>query len=388
MLAAVTDPVSEWQELLRTDSTRKLYQMSLTSFCNFVNKTPVELLTLQKADLTQLIKSYVIHLKRLAVNTAGKPEKGQISVNSIPYYMAGVKSYLDTHGIELAWKSIKKFYPESINHTFRAYRLEELRRLIALADRREKVSLLLMVSGGLRVGGISTLKFKHLQMVENGIGKLHVYADSRNDSYWTLVSPECVQAIEEYKTYRHEQIGERITPESFIVRDAHKIRPILTGAIRKTIWELFKTTGLEGAELQPDHACRKYFNTICINAGMNHTIKECLMGHSVKLDDAYYDMSNQGTLDKVRSEYEKALSELTITEEARKMLSQEIQLKNMPSIEKMQAELTLARDELRKVPQIEQLKNQNLELAEGLKCAHGVIKQLAARQGIELQPEP
>ncbi|GEM_PF-5291106 len=84
MLAEVSDPVSEWQELLRTDSTRKLYLMSLNAFCNFANRTPVELIKLPKADLGLLVKSYVIHLKRLAVNTAGKPKEGQISVNSIP----------------------------------------------------------------------------------------------------------------------------------------------------------------------------------------------------------------------------------------------------------------------------------------------------------------
>jgi len=331
--------VKEWLGLLRTPSTRKFYLTALTTFCRYVNVTPSKLVTLKTEKAKKLVIKYLIHLKDIAKQTSGKPVEGQMSVNSIPYYMSGIKSFLEHNEIELKWKAIRKYYPETKNNTFRSYTIEELRRLLALADRREKVILLLMASSGIRVGAIPDLKFKHLQEIEGGLGKLHIYADSRNDCYWTICSPECVAAIADYRRYRVEQLNEEITDESSIVRDAYKIRPILVGTVRKTIWELFKKTDLNGDELQPDHACRKFFNTVCINAGMNHTIKECLLGHSVKLDDVYYDLTNERTLKQVIAEYEKALPELTITEEARTALSNEIKLKNLPQIEAMQAKI-------------------------------------------------
>jgi integrase len=339
MQAALTVEVKEWQDLLRTDSTRKLYRMALEMFCKQVKKTPDELIKLDKSELTKLVKSYVIQLKSIAVNTAGKPKEGQISVNSIPYYMAGIKSFLDFHEIELAWKSIKKYYPETVNHNLRAYTLEELRRLLALADKREAVILLLMVSSGCRVGAIPSLKWKHLERLPEGIAKLHVYADSKRDCYWTLISPECVAAIDRYMAHRKEQLGETIKPESYLVRDAYKIRPVLVGTIRKTIWELFKKTGLPTDELQPDHSCRKYFNTICMNAGVIHTWKELFMGHSLKLDDVYFDANSKESWAIAIEQYKKAVTELTVSEEARRALSNEIKLKNVPEIEKMKAQL-------------------------------------------------
>jgi integrase/recombinase XerD len=61
------------------------------------------------------------------------------------------------------------------------------------------------------------------------------------------------------------------------------------------------------------HALRKYFNTCLVNADVNVTIKEMLMGHSVGLDDAYFRPTEQQLL----SEYSKAINELTINEENR-----------------------------------------------------------------------
>ncbi|HEV8405560.1 MAG TPA: hypothetical protein VGQ13_06610, partial [Nitrososphaera sp.] len=182
----------EWQSLLRTKSTEKFYKLCLDKFCAFSGKTPAQIAKLKDAQAKKLVIQYVLHLKEIAVNTAGKPVEGKISVNSIGYYIAGLKSFLDHCEKTLPWKKIKSYYPEEVAHSFRAYKLEELRRLLALADRRERVILLLMISSGLRVGAIPDLKFKHLEPLENGLAKLHVYAESKKNCYWTLITPECV----------------------------------------------------------------------------------------------------------------------------------------------------------------------------------------------------
>jgi hypothetical protein len=124
-----------------------------------------------------------------------------------------------------------------------------------------------------------------------------------------------------------------------LIRDAFKIRPVAVGTISKCIWEIFRKCGLPKNELQPDHACRKYFNTVCINAGVNHTLKEVLLGHSVKLDDVYYDLTSENSLKKAIEEYTKALPELTITEDARTALSNELKLKDTPTLDALQKSL-------------------------------------------------
>src|SRR5690606_20888452 len=129
----------------------------------------------------------------------------------------------------------------------------------------------LMISAGVRVGALPTLKFNDIspsytftnskgetetRQFPDGIASIKVYADSQQE-YYSFITAECWTAIEEYRRYRVEQIGETITAKSYVIRDAYKNRPVKQGTIRKTIWELFKKTELPGQELQPDHACRK-----------------------------------------------------------------------------------------------------------------------------------
>jgi hypothetical protein len=60
------------------------------------------------------ILNYIIHLKKIAKQSAGKPTKGELSVNSIKLYLIGVKSFLEFNEIALPWKKISKFYPDDV----------------------------------------------------------------------------------------------------------------------------------------------------------------------------------------------------------------------------------------------------------------------------------
>jgi integrase len=58
-----------------------------------------------------------------------------------------------------------------------------------------------------------------------------------------------------------------------------------------------RKAGLSFEELQPDHSLRKFFDTTLINSDGTHSFKEILMGHSIKLDEVYYDKNNQLTVE-------------------------------------------------------------------------------------------
>jgi len=45
-------------------------------------------------DCQSMILNYVIHLKKIAKHSAGKPRRTELSVNSIKLYLTGVKSFL------------------------------------------------------------------------------------------------------------------------------------------------------------------------------------------------------------------------------------------------------------------------------------------------------
>src|SRR5215831_19835763 len=90
-----------WLESLRSKSTKNVYSIHLSLFCKFHNVTPDRLLEFSSSvgQLKTMIIDYVIHLKKVAKNSAGKPAKGEISVNSIKLYLAGVKSFFEFNEI-------------------------------------------------------------------------------------------------------------------------------------------------------------------------------------------------------------------------------------------------------------------------------------------------
>jgi integrase len=107
-----------------------------------------------------MVLNYIIHLKKLAKKSAGKPKRGELSVNSIKQYLNGVKSFLEFNEIALPWKKIAKFYPGDVTNSYRSYTKDEIKKLLSIADPRDRIIILLMASSGIRVGAIQTLKVK------------------------------------------------------------------------------------------------------------------------------------------------------------------------------------------------------------------------------------
>ena len=84
--------------------------------------------------------------------------------------------------------------------------LEEISSLLSLCDERGKAIVLLMVSTGMRVGALPSIKLRHLTRDNLDDGKyvyrIEVYATSRKDSYFTFCTPECAISIDNYLSYR------------------------------------------------------------------------------------------------------------------------------------------------------------------------------------------
>jgi integrase len=178
-----------------------------------------------------------------------------------------------------------------VTNSLRAYTKEEISKLLPIADLRDRCLILLMVSTGMRVGAIKSLKIKHLTRLheQNNIGILSVYPESKDDKYNAIVTPECMASLDEYIEYRRKQ-HEKITEESDIIRDkfaafsknTNRSKPLAELTINKQMKFLLRKAGLPYEQLQPDHSFRKFFNTCLMNSNVAYSFKELLMGHSVK----------------------------------------------------------------------------------------------------------
>jgi integrase-like protein len=231
-----------------------------------------------------------------------------------------------------------------------------------------------MVSTGMRVGAIKSLKIKHLTRLheQNNIGILSVYPESKDDRYNAIITPECMAALDDYIDYMRKQ-HEKITDESYIIRDkfatfsknTNRSKPLAELTINKQMKFLLRKAGLPYEQLQPDHSFRKFFNTCLMNSNVAYSFKELLMGHSVKLDDVYYDKDSETSREKIIVEYMKAVDALTINEEYRlkkKIIEYEDKLKDAPKIGQLESHLAakiIEQDAIKKQLEMMQMEKQS-----------------------------
>lgn len=78
----------------------------------------------------------------------------------------------------------------------RAYKTEEIHKLLELANERTRALILLLSSSGMRLGGVVDLKMSDLED-KGDIYKITVYTNT-NSEYQTYCTPEAKKALETY----------------------------------------------------------------------------------------------------------------------------------------------------------------------------------------------
>ena len=172
------------------------------------------------------------------------------------------------------------------------------------------------------------MKLRHIQKLGD-IYKFTVYEN--DEEYYALCTPECTAAIDAYLQFR-ERHFESLSPESPLIREEFdtvslikkKPKHVSKYAIQWTISQLLNKVGIrevdhvEGGfrkrkKVKLIHGFRKFFKTQLLESHVDSTIRKMLMGHDVKLDDAY----DRPSFDFIVSEYWKAVDNLTINPENR-----------------------------------------------------------------------
>jgi len=197
----------------------------------------------------------------------------------------------------------------------------------------------------MRLGALPEIRIGDLELIDTAGDSSQIYEitvhEGYREEYVTFCTPECTKAIKSYLEYR-ERSGEKLTDDSPLIREQFNphepfrvkhARPMSYKTIQKILRDNLVQSGERtmvhtgagspgaGARQRKDvpliHGFRKFFNTALLNADVNPITKELLMGHSVRLDDFYYDKDSKKSKQKLLDEHVKAIDNLTISEENR-----------------------------------------------------------------------
>jgi integrase len=304
-----------FEESCRSRHTAKLYLFYLTKFReHYKLKDFDSMIAIEPAHLQIMVEDYTMHRKK------------QVSPNTLPTEIFGIKAFFDANDIDLKWKKIQKLFPEKIKRSGRgAYSKAQICKMLAAKhdDLRATALILFLATSGVRIGAIPDLKTRHVTAYED-CKIITVYPDTK-DEYHTFLTPEASKALDDYLKKR-EMDGEKITNDSalFAVLQKDKFRnkaadkATLQEAIRRTLIKIglrpnTKHQPYQRYHVQIDHGFRKFFNeTIKTTQGVNLTYAELLMGHAVTIPlDNHYAEARESLL---FAEYKKAILALTMDE--------------------------------------------------------------------------
>jgi integrase len=329
--------------------TQRLYTKNLKFFLKFCNFEKFDdLLELTDSEKYDAICDFLIFLR----------EDRKIASTSVKPYYSAIKKFFKVNNVLLQWDELSRFRGKNEGKIIddRLYTKQEILQLLDHADLREKVIIQILMSTGMRVGGLADLKIKDLEYIEEyKIYKITVYSYDKNERYITFCTPECALTINKYLKYRKEVEGDtNLKPDSPLLyrkislyAEGHKQHEMSiknmfnehmkSNSIQQQIARLQRKSRVTTIEKITDpsmvgkirkemmrcHSFRKIFNTVCIDNNINHYVKEKLMGHRARLglDVNYFRPSESQLLD----EYLKVVNDLTINDENRlKMQNEEL----------------------------------------------------------------
>jgi integrase len=262
---------------------------------------------------------------------------GEVSKNSAPsttaFWRDSLRRFLEINRVKgIDWSYINQFLPKvTKSGQDRAPTLEEIQKIVSIADLRTKCLILFLSSSGARIGSVEYLSWRDIQEVElegMKLARVIIYR-GEPEEYSTFVTPECYESLSRYRETR-EKVGEKIEPSSPVFArgvnkrkfDQDKVKPASVSTLKNQLGELLNHMKMRGTlvekanyhsyEWKQCHSFRKFFKTRMEMSGVKPIITEMLMGHTIGVSGSYMKPTEKELLE----EYSKAIDNLTIFERA------------------------------------------------------------------------
>ncbi len=312
---------------IHTEETYRVYKYELDRFITYFKLRDYNSLASMDAKMLQImIEDYVME----------KKSKSR-SRSTIKTPLSALELFCDTNDLMLNWKKIRRLLPPQKKKSGRkAYTTEQVRKILEFTpDLRNKAIIHFIAASGVRIGALPEFQIKDVNEIQNDCKSVTVYVGDKEE-YVTFLTPEASKILDEYLAKRQKD-GEYLKPESPLFRTKYaiaiaKAKPLKKVSFQGIIDRILRRAGLrfghDGSrrDVQLDHGFRKRWNTIIKSTdGMKLIHAEKMFSHStpsIPLDETYTDFS----VEKLFTEYKKAIPELTIDESIR--LKEEIKIKD------------------------------------------------------------
>ena len=300
-------------------------------FCEFVHKTPKELLTLNEKERNDLLVDFVSSFR----NHDSRERSGTY----LQAMVKPVRSWYAFNGIPITRKvRIKGSNSRLSLKNERVPTQEELKNVFLAGDTRERLACAIMAfsgvrpqvlgnyrgTDGLRVADIADMEIKDgtVSFVKIPVRiAIRSELSKKENEYFSFIPEEGARYL---KLYIEERIkeGEAITPESPIITPSKKaIRITMPFIVTTNIGDLIRNTIRRSGLSQRPYVLRKYFDTQLLQAesktGLKRDYRVFWMGHIGDMEHEYtlnHGILPDAVIEDMRGQYARA-SKFLETEE-------------------------------------------------------------------------
>jgi len=182
------------------------------------------------------------------------------SANTRKGHWAAVESFFTAHELPLRFSDQDK--PKGEGEEVRAATKAEIRRLVKLADTREKAIVVMLKDTGLRASDLARVDVGDVSL-DTDFPMIKTRTKKQGIWQITFVGPEAQEAVHDYLEFRRGGTRkippEKITPESPLFRkETNPVDRMQARNMAVAIYRLIQTSQIEGITM---HSLRRFFET-------------------------------------------------------------------------------------------------------------------------------
>jgi site-specific recombinase XerD len=242
--------------LQRNGSTSALFTQisAMFHFCKWMNKDPESLIEECKKKLADKNSElYVQNLRNRVDEYIFILKNRKLSPTSINKSLYSIRIFFRINDIYL---KINFKVQRRALYSCRSITMDELQKILSIANLREKVIVGILAVSGIRTGTLVKLKYRHVKHdLENGITPLHLSIDSQitkcGIGYSTFLNAEVAEFLKQYLDERRKG-SKRINPEIIddesplikIMYHTGKADPLTTQEVGYLLRKLFFKSGV------------------------------------------------------------------------------------------------------------------------------------------------
>jgi len=309
----VATPFQRFDQAIQSPFTRPAYHKYLKEFLEYCHKSSDELPIMDLKEIDSLIFDYIVHQKM-------RSEKGEISPNSFNVIFSPIQLFLEQNDIMINWKKLKRMFPRKKAPSNQSpYTNKDIQKMLNGTTSLRNIAFIhFMASSASRVGAIHTLKVEDIEPIEDG-AVVTIYRGDIEE-YKTCLTPEAFTAINDYFEFRN-MMGHPVRPESSMFCDKSNSKGVTYSNSKDLIRNILNSAGLKRIVKgrtsrngkSQNHAFRKRFETILVNADIHSKYIEYMMGHFEKQDRHYF----KPTDEELYQNFKKAITSLVIDDSIR-----------------------------------------------------------------------